>query len=104
MQGPVGDVVILQQGKNLRFVDVAAVGQAVDDPVRVMEKHRPEILGIGDALPLRIAPQPGGAAAGVRESVVSSRRRFSAAMEAKMSWGMGASFVSYYTPLRRLGP
>ena len=38
MQDPVGDVVVLYQIKDLGFVDVAGVGQGVQDPVHIQRK------------------------------------------------------------------
>jgi hypothetical protein len=55
MQHPVGDVVILDEVKNLSFINVSRVGQRVKDPVRIQR----EILSVAGENPFLARPSQG---------------------------------------------
>jgi hypothetical protein len=44
MQDPVGDMIVVHQGKHLGFIDVAGIGFGMEDAVRILGKGLPVIL------------------------------------------------------------
>lgn len=55
MKYPVGDVVILDEVKNLSFINVSRVGQGVEDPVRIQR----EILSVAGENHFLVRPSQG---------------------------------------------